>query len=228
MKLLFGFSDVIFPEKRVFRKRGTPEQQIGFQKSPKQICFSIDVSNSMSRGNQWDGRLDRMADSVVLILEAFEGLDHKYKCSLIAHSGNGVVSLVEGGNFPRTQVAKFNLIQTIRSLASSSRSGDASLLSCEKAIELVSLEPDADDYIVVIFSDARLGQYGITPHHIAKAISKDPRINTFFILIAEKEAALWLSQSVPNGRVLCCDNPQKLPTLLKNILAASTIHHQNS
>lgn len=44
----------------------------------------------MMRGNGWDGRLDRMAQVVVLIMEALRGYEHKFSYGIWGHSGGGV------------------------------------------------------------------------------------------------------------------------------------------
>ena len=53
--------DRVTGERRVFRKRGTPDKRHGLHQSkPKRFVFAVDVSASMARMNAWDGRLDRM------------------------------------------------------------------------------------------------------------------------------------------------------------------------
>jgi hypothetical protein len=63
--------DGVSGEKRVFRKRGEPERKLGVaQRRPKRVVFAVDCSASMARMNGWDGRLDRMASGVVMLMEA--------------------------------------------------------------------------------------------------------------------------------------------------------------
>ena len=69
--------DGVAGERKIFRKVGKAEKQVGIQHLPKRICFAVDISNSMSRGNSWDGRLDREAQAIVMVMEAFEGLEDR-------------------------------------------------------------------------------------------------------------------------------------------------------
>ena len=49
--------DRVTGERRVFRKRGTPEKRHGlYQSKPKRLIFAVDVSASMARMNAWDGQ----------------------------------------------------------------------------------------------------------------------------------------------------------------------------
>ena len=54
---------------------GSPQQK------PKLIKLLCDVSGSMYRFNGQDGRLDRQLETILMVMEAFEGYDHKIKVS---------------------------------------------------------------------------------------------------------------------------------------------------
>lgn len=59
--------DGMVGETLIFRRRGEPDRQAGLrQQLPKRMRFVMDVSASMSRFNQWDRRLDRLAQATVL------------------------------------------------------------------------------------------------------------------------------------------------------------------
>lgn len=65
-------------ERNIFKKRGTNKPMFGaIQKNPKRLRFVMDCSSSMARFNGSDRRLDRMCASTVMIMEAFQGLEHK-------------------------------------------------------------------------------------------------------------------------------------------------------
>ena len=77
-------------ENRIYRKRGKPDTKLGLtQKLPKRIVFAIDISASMSRMNNWDGRLDRMASAVIMLMETLSdpNITHKFEYCLMGHSG---------------------------------------------------------------------------------------------------------------------------------------------
>ena len=48
----------------------------------------VDVSASMARFNAQDGRLDRMAQTMAMVLEALHGRDQKFDYAVVGHSGN--------------------------------------------------------------------------------------------------------------------------------------------
>ncbi len=54
----------------------------------KRMRFVFDLSQSMTRGNSWDGRLDRMAQAAVLIMESLAGFEHKFHYSIYGQSGS--------------------------------------------------------------------------------------------------------------------------------------------
>ena len=47
----------------------------------------MDLSGSMYYFNGHDRRLERCLQSAVMLLEAFDGFEHKYALSMVGHSG---------------------------------------------------------------------------------------------------------------------------------------------
>ena len=76
-------------ERNIFKRRGVPVAPMAgsAQRLPKRLRFVMDVSSSMGRFNGSDRRLDRMAATTVMVMEAFAGLEHKYSYSIAGHSG---------------------------------------------------------------------------------------------------------------------------------------------
>ena len=57
----------------------------------------------MARMNNWDGRLDRMVQAVILMMEALAGFAHQFDYQIVGHSGVGPdIPLVEFGKPPVT------------------------------------------------------------------------------------------------------------------------------
>ena len=52
---------------------GSPQQK------PKLLRLLCDVSGSMYRFNGYDGRLEREMESMLMVMEALDGYDHKIK-----------------------------------------------------------------------------------------------------------------------------------------------------
>ena len=61
-------------------------------------------------------------------------------------------------------------------------SGDHTLEGTDLAIKRITAE-EADDYFVVVLSDANLERYGIPAEAFGKALTSDPRVNAFAIFI---------------------------------------------
>lgn len=54
----------------------------------KRLRFVFDLSQSMSRGNGWDKRLDRTAQTAALLMESLSGFEHKFHYSMYGQSGS--------------------------------------------------------------------------------------------------------------------------------------------
>jgi hypothetical protein len=86
------------------------------------LRFVMDVSSSMARFNGSDRRLDRMCASTVMIMEAFQGLEHKYHYEIVGHSGEShripfVQSSDELDGMPRSRKERLAIIQEMYSRA---------------------------------------------------------------------------------------------------------------
>ena len=60
--------------------------------------------------------------------------------------------------------------------------GDHTLEATQRAIKVVT-QREADEYFVVIFSDANLNRYGIPSSAVANALMSNPRVNAYIIFI---------------------------------------------
>merc|ERR1719436_1742543 len=100
--------DGVTGEKLIYRRRMEPDVPVGHQqKKPKRLAFVMDVSASMYRFNGEDGRLDRMAQSITMVMEALEGFSHKYDWCIVGHSGNGPeIPFVDFGHAPRSRIQR--------------------------------------------------------------------------------------------------------------------------
>ena len=60
--------------------------------------------------------------------------------------------------------------------------GDNTLEATRIAVEDIAKEP-ADEYFVVVVSDANFSRYRINPRDFASIMTKDPKVNVFAIFI---------------------------------------------
>jgi len=216
--------DGVTGEKLIYRRRMEPDVPVGHQqRKPKRLSFVMDVSASMYRFNGEDGRLDRMVQAVVMLMESLDGFEHKYSWNIVGHSGNGPeIPFVDYGNAPKRRSQKAQIVSQITSAAGIAASGDTTVEAIEAAVKRVASQ-EADDYLVFVVSDANLGGYGITPDMIRKALTADPKVTACAVFIAERDAAEMLSSSLPNGRGYVCLDVEKLPNILKEVFARAAV-----
>jgi hypothetical protein len=205
-------------EPAIYRRRGEPDKKLGLhQRLPKRMVFCLDCSSSMARGNPWDGRLDRMCQTAAMVMEAIAGFEHKFEYKMVGHSGSGpALPLVEFGQPPTTEAARYEVIKRMVQHAGGCATGDASLDSTAMAVREV-VEQQADDYFVFLLSDANLGRYNVKPEELGRELRADERVNAYAIFVAEPGAAAWLSQELPFGHGFVCLDLDKLPSTFKDI-----------
>ena len=74
----------------IFKRRGDDDSPIGPESDkPKRLLFCMDVSGSMYRFNGQDGRLERLLECTMMVMEALDGFSNKFTYSLVGHSGDG-------------------------------------------------------------------------------------------------------------------------------------------
>ena len=194
--------DGLAGERHVFKRRGIPDVPVGrFQAKPKRLHFAIDVSASMARGNGWDGRLDRLCQSVVMLMEALP--EGKYTYAIVGHSGAGPnVRFVEHGRPPRTEEERYDVIRSMRAHAQGAPAGDSTILAAQRGVRELSDERlEADDRLLFVISDANLGRYGMDPQDLADALVKDNKdVEAHVMFLAEPQAAEWLVEKLPIGQ----------------------------
>merc|ERR1719270_590490 len=75
-------------EKTIYKRRGEQDPEPGsVQEKPKRLRLVVDVSGSMYRFNGHDQRLERMMESSLMVMEAFEGHEDKFTYDIVGHSG---------------------------------------------------------------------------------------------------------------------------------------------
>lgn len=72
--------------------------------------------------------------------------------------------------------------QTMHAHAQFCMSGDHTLEGTEHAIREIAKE-EADEYFVIVLSDANLERYGIQPSRFAKVLTTNAQVNAFAIFI---------------------------------------------
>lgn len=213
--------DGMLGESHVYKRRGDPEARAGIrQKYPKRLRFVLDTSASMARFNNWDGRLDRLVATMVMVMESMSGMEHKYEVSMVGHSGGSPsIPIMDWGAIPRTPAGRHKVVESLYAASGSAPRGDQTLNALRLAVEDV-VSAEADEYIVCLVSDANLGAYNITPESIREEMERDERVRVLCIFLAEESIASWLSASLV-GSAWVCSHASDLPGLMREALLVS-------
>ena len=211
-------------ERAIYKHRGDKDpRDHGQQQRPKRLLFAMDVSASMYRFNGNDGRLDRLLESGVMIMEALVGFEHKYSYAIVGHSGeSGEVPFVAFDAPPRDRRERLLVLKRMYTHSEYCTSGDHTLDGLETGVQRV-LEAEADDYFVVVVSDANIVGYGLEADRLRAAILREPRVHCSVLFLAlSGTAAETLTSAMPPGHAHICLDTAELPSALKRILAAAT------
>jgi hypothetical protein len=132
--------DGIAGERAIYRRRAETPPPLGAPPMrPKLLRFVIDCSGSMYYFNGTDGRLERTLQTAVMIFEAFAGFEHKYRYSMVAHSGDTECApLVEYDLAPSNEKERLKVVQRMAAHTQFCMSGDHTLEATRAAIEEVS------------------------------------------------------------------------------------------
>uniref|UniRef100_H2YJD5 VWFA domain-containing protein n=1 Tax=Ciona savignyi TaxID=51511 RepID=H2YJD5_CIOSA len=197
---------------------GTPQQK------PKRIRVVMDVSGSMYRFNGLDNRLERTVEAACLVMESFEGYKEKFKYELWGHSGDGFdIPLVTYEKPPTNNKERLEVMKTMHAHAQFCMSGDHTLEAAEYAVKNIK-EQEADEYFVVVLSDANLERYGIRPMQFAEVLTSDDEVNAFVIFIGSLgDQAERLKKQLPLGRSFVCMDTKNIPQILQQIFTSSLL-----
>ena len=210
-------------ERLIYRVRGENDYEPNFQAKPKKLHFVFDLSASMMRFNGFDGRMTRTLECAIMLMESFRGFEHKFQYKISGHSGDGPdIVFVQEGKYPKNEKEIFMIVKKMSAHAAYCISGDNTILAVTTAIKNVTKE-EADDYFVLVLSDANLHQYNISTETISAALNSDKRVNASMIFIGNvSDQASRLMQGLP-GHAHVCLNNKELPKVMKTIFLNSMI-----
>ena len=214
MKLVEG----LIGDRNVFKKRQDIVPPEGLLTSPKKMTMLWDVSASMYRLNSFDGRLDRMKEAAIMLMEGLGNSD-VVEYAFRGHSGDSAfIPLVEFGKPPSNVVERLRVIDTMEAHTQYCMSGDNTVDSLGQCIEELVKFTESDERVLVCLSDANFDRYQISPELISRMISKEEDVQVFMILIGTiGNSASLLSSRLPKGRVFMCMNNAELPRILEEL-----------
>lgn len=213
-------------EGAIFKRRGEELPPLGFSAGlkPKRIHFVMDVSGSMYRFNGFDGRLDRMLEAAVLVMESFTGFENRFKYSIGGHSGDSPnIPLVDTVKQPQNRRQRLAVLRRMAAHSQFCSSGDYTLTATELAIRELEKE-EADEHFVIVVSDANLRRYGISPRTLGKILMREPKVQAHCIFIASlADEAERIAEEIPPGLAYVCLDSKGLPLALNKILTSKII-----
>lgn len=85
---------------------------------------------------------------------------------------------------------------------------------------------EADDYFVIVLSDANFDRYGLSPRNYAKImLDTDPKVNVFCIFVGTLgDQAVTLKKSLPFGKSFVCMNTKEVPKIMQQIFQAAMLN----
>ncbi|KAG0792461.1 hypothetical protein G6F57_004554 [Rhizopus arrhizus] len=211
-------------ERAIYKKRGDDDPELGlFQEKPKRMNFVFDLSASMYRFNSHDRRLERSLEVALMLMESFRGFEHKFSYKIVGHSGDGAnVEFVVPGKYPKTEKEEFDVISKMRAHSQYCLSGDNTLGAASHSMKEIVAE-EADDYFVVVLSDANISQYNIHPNDIARILKSDDRVTAQMIFIGSlQDQAEQLKKALGSHAHICTEN-KELPKIIKSLFLSSMI-----
>uniref|UniRef100_A0A8B9E5X6 von Willebrand factor A domain-containing protein 8 n=1 Tax=Anser cygnoides TaxID=8845 RepID=A0A8B9E5X6_ANSCY len=217
--------DGLTGEKAIYKRRGELEPQPGSpQQKPKRLRLVVDVSGSMYRFNGVDGRLERSMEAVCMVMEAFENYEHKFKYDIVGHSGDGFnIALVGSDRVPKNNKQRLEILKVMHAHAQFCMSGDHTLEGTEHAIREIAKE-EADEYFVIVLSDANLERYGIKPSRFAQVLTTNAQVNAFAIFIGSLgDQADRLQRTLPAGRSFIAMDTKEIPQILQQIFTSTML-----
>ncbi|KAJ1640768.1 hypothetical protein T492DRAFT_925986 [Pavlovales sp. CCMP2436] len=215
--------DGLAGESAVYKQRADAPPDLGGtqQQKPKVLRFVLDLSGSMYYFNRYDGRLDRQMQTIAMIFEALAGFEHKYRYSVVGHSGDGSCApFVEYGSPPANEKERFMLLQSMQSHTQYCQSGDNTLNAAKAAVAEV-LTHDADERFVFLLSDANLARYGIEPAALSAALCSSAQVESHALFISSlRDEAEQIKRALPAGRGHICLNASDVPRTVKEVFHA--------
>lgn len=169
------------------------------------LHFVVDVSGSMYRFNGLDGRLDRMLEIVLMIMESFapssgtldNDNDHSgLQYCISAHSGDShYVPLVMWNRPPADRKERYKILRRMIAHSQFCVSGDNTFEATQHAIEsldqkvrhALALSSAHSKAFVFLFSDANFDRYGLSPRSFASIMECRKEVQTYAFFIA----SLW-------------------------------------
>ncbi len=204
----------------------------------KRIEVVMDVSGSMYRFNGQDQRLERMLETALMIMEAFSsssddtdgsGDPGVLQYAMSGHSGDSsYIPFLKYGQGTSNEGERMAILQQMIAHSQFCSSGDNTVEAIREAVgrvaDSVKGVSTSSQRFVIVVSDANFNRYGISTSTIKSAMTHDPRVKVFLVLIASMgDEAGKVAKQLPEGHCFVCDGSSgtDIVGVFKDILMAS-------
>eukprot|EP01138_Halocafeteria_seosinensis_P008927 gb/GECG01009124.1/.p1 GENE.gb/GECG01009124.1/~~gb/GECG01009124.1/.p1 ORF type:complete len:1545 (+),score=216.25 gb/GECG01009124.1/:1-4635(+) len=198
--------DGVTGEKNIYKRRVVEDVEEDLHSNNKvKLHFVLDVSGSMYRFNNQDGRLNRLLETSVMIMESFRGFEDRFDYCIVGHSGDAEkIPLVNYGSPPQNEKERLEILQTMVAHTQFCMPGDHTIEATRTAIsEASALDAPSGDKFVFIVSDANLRRYNIPPEALAEEINRASNsfVDAYAVFIASiADEAHRVADALPTGR----------------------------
>lgn len=211
--------ETIAGERDVFKKRGTTDDSHFASNEPETpilIKLVVDVSASMYRFNSFDGRLERLLESTLMIMEALKD-DDRFRLEIMGHNGSSHCIPLLTTSMNQDEAVQLKILETMIAHTQYTEAGDSTMEAIQSAME----KAQSNDLILII-SDANLQRYYIEPDEVANLLQNAVDVHSHLILVSSLgREAYELADRVPNGRAQVCLDSSELPLMLKKIVSSA-------
>ena len=212
-------------ERLVFKRRTEVDELDNPEGKRQRLRLIVDVSGSMTRFNGLDGRLNRSLEAVMVVMEALAGQEHRIDASIQGHSGDSPnIPLVDWDAMPKDRARRLAVLQAMVTHSAYCWSGDHTVEGIQAGVRgaaerAAAVGDEAGSSFVLALSDANLRRYGIAPEELGTALTCEPSVEAFVVLIGGLgNEASDVAARVQDGRAVVCEDTQELPGLVSEFL----------
>ena len=98
------------------------------------------------------------------------------------------------------------------------QTGDGTLEALRGAVQSIQKITDADDRIVIAFSDANLGGYNVTAEALKEVMTLSPNVSVYVIFVAEPRASQYLQAELPALQAYFVTDTTLIPSVMRELM----------
>ncbi|GFR87627.1 von Willebrand factor A domain-containing protein 8-like [Elysia marginata] len=225
-------------ESGIYKRRAEKEPDPGSpQLKPKRLRVVVDVSGSMYRFDGHDSRLTRQLEAILMVMEAFETYEDKFKYDIYGHSGETYVEqFVHKDRPPKNNRERLNVLKLMLAHSQFCISGDHTLEAASHHTRELAAEEEkgeeADERFLLLLSDANFDRYGIRPERFGQILTgggtggagNGADVNAYAIFVGSLgDQAVRLNKQLPSGHSYVCMDTKNLPLILQQIFTSGML-----